>query len=94
MIRIRAGISFALTEAMGEGHCGLPVTELKDLAAKLLEVDRALIDAALELELADGAVISDAVNGVDCVFLGGLYHAEKKIAETTAIAADRNCRLF
>src|SRR4051812_49174992 len=24
MIRVRAGISFALTEAMDEGHCGLP----------------------------------------------------------------------
>ena len=25
MIRVRAGISFALTEAMDEGHCGLPI---------------------------------------------------------------------
>ena len=24
MIRVRAGISYALTEAMDEGHCGLP----------------------------------------------------------------------
>ena len=24
MIRVRAGISFALTQAMEEGHCGLP----------------------------------------------------------------------
>ena len=28
MIRVRAGISFALTEALNEGHCGLPVNEL------------------------------------------------------------------
>ncbi len=28
MIRLRAGISYALTEAMDEGHCGLPVDEL------------------------------------------------------------------
>ena len=28
MIRVRAGISFALTEAMDEGHCGLPTEEL------------------------------------------------------------------
>ena len=25
MIRVRAGVSFALTEAMDEGHCCLPV---------------------------------------------------------------------
>jgi exodeoxyribonuclease V alpha subunit len=31
MIRVRAGISFALTEAMDEGHCGLPTEELVPL---------------------------------------------------------------
>ena len=38
MIRVRAGISFALAEAMDEGHCGLPAAELVPLAATLLEV--------------------------------------------------------
>jgi hypothetical protein len=28
MVRGRAGISYALTDAMGEGHCGLPTEEL------------------------------------------------------------------
>ena len=28
MIRVRAGISFALAEAMEQGHCGLPEAEL------------------------------------------------------------------
>ena len=28
MIRVRAGISYALTEAIDEGHCGLPTDEL------------------------------------------------------------------
>ena len=32
MIRVRAGISYALTEAMDDGHCGLPVEELAPLA--------------------------------------------------------------
>jgi exodeoxyribonuclease V alpha subunit len=36
MIRMRAGISYALTEAMDDGHCGLPVAELTPLAEKLL----------------------------------------------------------
>ena len=81
MVRLCAGISYALTEAMGQGHCGLPVAELKDLAEKLLEVDRALITTALELELMGGTVIADTVGERECIFLGGLYHAEKKIAE-------------
>jgi hypothetical protein len=32
MIRVRAGISYPLTEAMDEGHCGLPTAELVPLA--------------------------------------------------------------
>ena len=81
MIRVRAGISFALTEAMGDGHCGLPVKELMALAEKLLEVPEALIGTAVELELAEGTVTADSVGDAPCVFLSGLYHAEKAIAD-------------
>lgn len=81
MVRIRAGISFALTEAMGNGHCGLPANDLKSLAADLLEVEPALIQTALALELEEGAVVADTVGDAPCIFLGGLYQAEKAIAE-------------
>jgi exodeoxyribonuclease V alpha subunit len=81
MVRIRAGISFALTEAMGDGHCGLPVNDLKSLAAELLEVEAPLIETAIALELAEGTVVADTVADAPCIFLGGLYHAEKAIAE-------------
>src|SRR6201997_2558835 len=37
MIRVRAGISYALSEAMEEGHCGLPTDELMPLAEELLK---------------------------------------------------------
>jgi exodeoxyribonuclease V alpha subunit len=37
LIRVRAGISYALAEAMDDGHCGLPVEELVPLTEKLLE---------------------------------------------------------
>src|SRR3954453_11488051 len=58
MIRVRAGISYALTEAMDEGHCGLPTEELIPLAEKLLEVPQELISTAIELELQEGAVVA------------------------------------
>src|SRR4051795_10198227 len=47
MIRIRAGISYALTEAMNEGHCGLPTSELQTLAAELLDAPQELVETAL-----------------------------------------------
>jgi exodeoxyribonuclease V alpha subunit len=80
MIRVRAGISYALTEAMDEGHCGLPTGELLPLAVELLEVSGELVQTALDLELTDGTVIADSVGGTACVFLGGLYRAEQGIA--------------
>src|ERR1043166_4552557 len=81
MIRVRAGISYALTEAMDEGHCGLPTEELVPLAVTLLEVSGDLVQAALDLELAEGTVIADTVGEKACIFLAGLYRAEQVIAE-------------
>src|SRR6202521_5275706 len=81
MIRVRAGISYALTEAMDEGHCGLPTAELTPLAEKLLDVPQDLILTALDLELGDGTVIADRLGETACVFLAGLYRAERAIAE-------------
>src|SRR6266700_2862056 len=81
MIRVRAGISYALTEAMDEGHCGLPTEELLPLAEELLEVPQELIRTALDLELSDATVIADRVGKTPCVFLAGLYRAERTIAE-------------
>lgn len=81
MIRVRAGISFALTEAMGDGHCGLPRVELIGLAEKLLEVPAPLIEGALAQELTEETVTADRVGDADCVFLTGLYLAERGIAE-------------
>ena len=87
-IRVRAGISYALTEAMDEGHCGLPTEELIPLAEKLLEVPQQLIRTALDLELQEGTVIADQVGGTPCVFLAGLHRAERTIAEAFAVGRE------
>jgi exodeoxyribonuclease V alpha subunit len=81
MIRLRAGISYALTEAMDEGHCGLPTDQLIPLADELLEAPRELILTALELERSDGPVIADKVGETACIFLAALYRAEQAIAD-------------
>src|SRR5437764_4812972 len=90
LIRVRAGISFALAEAMDDGHCGLPHDELLALTRELLEVPAELVETALGLELQDGAVIADDLDGRRCVFLAGLYRAEREIAEKlNALAAGK-----
>jgi exodeoxyribonuclease V alpha subunit len=87
MIRVRAGISYALAEAMDDGHCGLPVAELMELTEKLIEVPTALIESALDLELQVGELVADTVAGQPCAFLAGLYRAEQQIAERLAALA-------
>ena len=81
MIRARAGIGYALAEAMDEGHCGLPVDDLRELAAALLEITTELVDEAIALERLEGAVVADTVGDQPCLFLTGLYRAEQGIAE-------------
>src|SRR5919202_275209 len=63
MIRVRAGISYALAEAMDEGHCGLPVDDLTALAEELLGVPAPLIETALVEELDAGELVADTVEG-------------------------------
>src|SRR3954470_18071572 len=91
MIRVRAGISYALTEAMDEGHCGLPTEELLPLSEKLLEVPPQLVQTALSLELKEGAVVADQVGETPCIFLAGLHRSERTIAERLTRLA--NCTL-
>ena len=81
MIRLRAGIAHALTEAMDAGHCGLPTKELMPLAVTLLEAPEELVRTAVDEELAAGNVVADRVGETPCVFLAGLHRAERGIAE-------------
>ena len=88
MIRVRAGVAYALASAMDEGHCGLPTAELLPFAAELLDVPEDLVETALDLELRSGTVVADTVTETPCIFLEGLHRAERSIGERlTQIAA-------
>lgn len=79
-LRAQAGISYALTEASAQGHCGLPYAELVPLALKLLDIPDSVIETAIAQEIADDVLIPDTVDDQPCVFLAPLYHAEQSIA--------------
>ena len=81
MVRLRAGVAHALTEAMDDGHCGLPAEELRPAAAELLEAPEDLVRTAIGEELAAGNVVADRVGDTPCVFLAGLHRAEHGIAD-------------
>ena len=81
MIRARAGISYTLTEAVSEGHCGLPEDGLLPMAEQLLEIPADILREALRHELQDQTVVADTIGERRCVFLGHLWTAEKVVAE-------------
>jgi hypothetical protein len=80
MVRVRAGISYALTEAMDDGHCGLPTDELVPFAEKLLEVPQDLIRTALDLELQEGTVVADGPFAMPATTVGTLVAATRVFA--------------
>ena len=81
MLRARAGISYALLQAVESGDCGLPEDDLLTLAERLLEIGRDTLAEALTFETAEGCVVVEPVDGRTCVFLPYLRHAEDAIAE-------------
>ena len=81
MIRARAGISYTLTEAVSEGHCGLPEDDLLPMAEKLLEIPPDILRDALQQELQEETVVADTIGERRCIFLAHLWKAEKVVAE-------------
>ena len=80
LIRVRAGISYALSEALDQGQCGLPREELLQRAGTLLAVPAAVVLTALDAELAAQIVVAGRTSGRDCVFLAWLHESERQIA--------------
>ncbi|MCX5969206.1 MAG: AAA family ATPase, partial [Cyanobacteria bacterium] len=63
MIRLRAGINYALLEATGDGHCGLPTAELLKLAGELLSVERPAASPPAEPKTTEGSAQTDEPGG-------------------------------
>jgi len=80
-IRARAGIAYALMQAIDEGQCGLPREDLTALAQKLLDVPMEVVEHALQAELTDGTVVADTAVGRDCIFLSWLHTMERQLAD-------------
>jgi exodeoxyribonuclease V alpha subunit len=79
-MRARAGISYVLSEAMKDGHCGLPRGELYAMAEKLLQIPDEIIDEALDHELSEHNVLLGDLGSKAAVFLRTLFEAEHGIA--------------
>ncbi|NDJ60739.1 MAG: AAA family ATPase, partial [Chloroflexi bacterium] len=85
MVRVRAGLSYALSQLSREGHVYVPRPELIERTGNLLRVDNPdLITDVLTQQLFAGELIADgavAGDGVEAIYLPLYYHAEKNAAE-------------
>ena len=59
--RIKAGLQYTLSQAADNGHCYLPEPDVIREAAKILEVDRELIDPCLDELVTDEGVVREDV---------------------------------
>jgi exodeoxyribonuclease V alpha subunit len=80
MMRAQAGIMHALLEATSEGHCALPKGVLMECSAKLLEVDVAIVQEAVERLLLDRELVSQSIGEHDLIYLPHLRRAEESVA--------------
>ena len=81
MIRAQAGIEYTLTEAVADGHCGLPEDKLLARAETLLEIPQSTLAEAVCRETADGLVVADEIDDRRCLFLAHLWRAERMIGQ-------------
>src|SRR5262249_15711677 len=80
MLRARAGISYALLQAVENGDCGLPEGDLLALAERLLQIGPGTPSEALRLHGSEQGVVVEPIDGQPCVFLPHLRRAEGVIA--------------
>ena len=84
ILRARAGLSHALSEAGGNGHCALPKDVLLKNAADLLAMDSLILQRALSEMLAEGELEEDGITGEDLIFLPPIRRAEVEVASRLA----------
>jgi ribonuclease I len=78
--RARAGIHHVLLEATSDGHCALPLENLKLTAVKLLEIPEATIEQALSHMLTSGFLLLEEIDSDALIFLPHLRKTEEGIA--------------
>ena len=81
LVRARAGVAHVLLEATSDGHCGLPKEILVQNSAKLLEIEKDLIELAIAEELKLKSLVTDTLNNINTIFLASYYIYEKNIAK-------------
>ncbi|QXE85393.1 ATP-dependent RecD-like DNA helicase [Geomonas nitrogeniifigens] len=80
MIRAQAGVRHVLQELSASGHCAAARSDLAQSAASLLDIPVAVIEAAIDAEIAEQNLVAEPIAGRPCLFLAPLHRAEVGVA--------------
>ena len=80
MGRRRGALQHVLTDAVEQGHCALPIAELRERTAALIDLGLPLIDEAIAAELQDGQIVPARIDDQAVVALASLDAAERSVA--------------
>ena len=80
--RIRAGLQYVLSEAVGQGHTFLPEQEFFDQAAALLSIEREQINIPLETLIAERKIVNVRMDTFEdvCYYPAAYYYMELAVA--------------
>jgi exodeoxyribonuclease V alpha subunit len=84
ILRACAGLRHLLSEATGQGHCGLPLQLVREETERLLGVGEAVIESAIQRTLAQKDLKKEELLGETFLFLPALSRAEDGIAARIA----------
>ena len=83
MGRRRGALLHVLSEAVDQGHCALPTSDLRERTATLVALAPTLIDEALALETDAGTLIATSIDGTSMHALASLDASERAVADAT-----------
>jgi exodeoxyribonuclease V alpha subunit len=80
--RARAAVRYCLQELAGAGHCGYPEPGVVEHTTKLVEIDQAIVEDAIEFAVQDRSVVREVVESEPWLFLQRLHRAEVGLAQS------------
>ncbi len=80
--RARAAVQYSLQELARQGHCGYPESAAVEHTMGLVEIDRAIVEEAVQFAVQAGTVVREDVSGESWLYLAALYRAEVGLAQS------------
>jgi exodeoxyribonuclease V alpha subunit len=91
MARRRGALQHVLAEARDQGHCALPIADLRARTATLVDLAPALVDEAIGVEVEAGTLVASTVDGIPVLVQASLDASERAVASRLSALVGRPC---